>query len=35
MARYKMPGARINCVFCPEVRVTAEQFFTVLGNYLQ
>ena len=26
-ARYKMPGFKIDCVFCPEVRETAEHLF--------
>ena len=27
IARYKMPGFRIDCVFCPEVKETAEHLF--------
>ena len=27
IARYRMPGVRVDCVFCPEVRETAEHLF--------
>ena len=28
IARYRMPGVRVDCVFCPEVRETAEHLFS-------
>ena len=35
IAKYKMPGYRIDCVFCPEVKETAEHlFYSYLSHYL-
>ena len=34
IARYKMPGVRVDCLFCPEVRESAEHLFCYCRSLL-